>query len=107
MPVAATHFMEHHNLSATRAYGLIGIPRLVYGYQHSPSNNTKVKDKLSILVAEKHPYGYRRHHILLVRMASQLTARRPFGFSERPVWQHLAASLNVLQRFKGALRRCL
>ena len=70
--------MEGHRLGVTRACGLIGISRSLYGYQSKRPDDGKLKERLCELAGQKRRYGYRRLHILLCREGWEINHKRTY-----------------------------
>lgn len=54
-------------LGVTRACGLVGISRSLYGYRSCRSPALELRSRIAELAAMKRRYGYRRIHVLLRR----------------------------------------
>ena len=70
--------MEAHRLGVTRACGLIGISRSLYGYQSRRPDDGKLKERLCELAGQKRRYGYRRLHVLLCREGWEINHKRTY-----------------------------
>lgn len=62
----------------TRACGLIGISRSLYGYQSRRAAPEGLLARIQTLAAEKRRYGYRRIHVLLRREGWQVNWKRTY-----------------------------
>jgi putative transposase len=65
-------------MSVTRACGLIGISRSLYGYQSKRPDDGPLKERLCDLVAQKRRYGYRRLYVLLLREGIKVNRKRTY-----------------------------
>jgi putative transposase len=69
---------EERGLGVTRACGLIGISRSLYGYRSRRPNNGKLRERIGELAGEKRRYGYRRIHVLLRREGWPVNRKRTY-----------------------------
>jgi len=69
---------EERGLGVTRACGLVGISRSLYGYRSRRPNNEKLRERISELAGEKRRYGYRRIHVLLRREGWPVNRKRTY-----------------------------
>ena len=88
----------------TRACGLIGISRAVYGYQHRRAGDAELKERLIALAAEKRRYGYRRLHVLLRREGYAVNRKRTYRLYREA---GLAVRRRKRKRYAPAERRPL
>jgi putative transposase len=65
-------------LSVTRACGLVGISRSLYGYRSRRSPGLELRDRIAELAAHKRRYGYRRIHVLLRREGWSVNHKRTY-----------------------------
>jgi putative transposase len=70
--------MTEHALGVTRACGLIGISRSLYGYASKRPEDQELKARLCELAAQKRRYGYRRLHVLLRREGWEINHKRTY-----------------------------
>ena len=70
--------MVAHQMGITRACGLIGISRSLYGYQFKRPDDGPLKERLCDLAAQKRRYGYRRLRVLLLREAVKVNRKRTY-----------------------------
>jgi putative transposase len=70
--------MAAHQMGVTRACGLIGISRSLYGYQSKRPDDGPLKERLCELAAQKRRYGYRRLHVLLLREGIKVNRKRTY-----------------------------
>ena len=75
---AVGHVMAAHQMGVTRACGLIGISRSLYGYQSKRPDDGPLKERLCELAAQKRRYGYRRLHVLLLREGIKVNRKRTY-----------------------------
>jgi putative transposase len=75
---AVGHVMAVHQMGITRACGLIGISRSLYGYQSKRPDDGPLKERLCDLAAQKRRYGYRRLHVLLLREGIKVNRKRTY-----------------------------
>jgi len=91
---AVGHVMAAHQMGVTRACGLIGISRSLYGYQSKRPDDGPLKERLCELAAQKRRYGYRRlrclnivddftRECLAIEVDSSLTGRRVVDVMKR------------------------
>lgn len=66
------------SLSVTRACGLVGISRSLYGYRSRRSPALELKGRIAELAAMKRRYGYRRIHVLLRREGWSVNHKRTY-----------------------------
>ena len=69
---------EERGLGVTRACGLVGISRSLYGYRSRRSDNGKLRERIGELAGEKRRYGYRRIHVLLRREGWPVNRKRTY-----------------------------
>jgi putative transposase len=72
------HIMTVHRLGVTRACGLIGISRSLYGYESQRKDDGQLKERLCELAVQKRRYGYRRLHVLLRRDGWDVNHKRTY-----------------------------
>ena len=65
-------------LGVTRACGLLGISRSLYGYRSRRSPALELKGRIAELAAQKRRYGYRRIHVLLHREGWSVNHKRTY-----------------------------
>ena len=65
-------------LGVTRACGLLGISRSLYGYQSCRSPALELRSRIAELAAMKRRYGYRRIHVLLRREGWSVNHKRTY-----------------------------
>ena len=75
---AVGRVMAAHQMGITRACGLIGISRSLYGYQSKRPDYGPLKERLCDLAAQKRRYGYRRLHVLLLREGVKVNRKRTY-----------------------------
>ena len=75
---AVDHVMAAHQMGITKACGLIGISRSLYGYQSKRPDDGPLKERLCDLAAQKRRYGYRRLHVLLLREGIKVNRKRTY-----------------------------
>jgi putative transposase len=69
---------EERGFGITRACGLIGISRSLYGYRSRRPPCGDLRQRISELAGEKRRYGYRRIHILLRREGWTVNRKRTY-----------------------------
>ena len=69
---------EERGFGITRACGLAGISRSLYGYRSRRPVPAGLRERISELAGEKRRYGYRRIHILLRREGWQVNRKRTY-----------------------------
>ncbi len=69
---------EERGLGITRACGLVGISRSLYGYRSGRPDCIQLRERLGELASEKRRYGYRRIHILLRREGWAINRKRTY-----------------------------
>jgi putative transposase len=69
---------EEHGLGVTRACGLVGISRSLYGYRSRRPDGSKLCERIAELAGEKRRYGYRRIHVLLRREGWQVNRKHTY-----------------------------
>jgi putative transposase len=69
---------EERSLGITRACGLVGISRSLYGYRSRRSACAGLRERMGELAAEKRRYGYRRIHVLLRREGWKINHKRTY-----------------------------
>lgn len=65
-------------LGITRACGLVGISRSLYGYRSLRCDSAKLRERIGELASEKRRYGYRRIHVLLRREGWSVNRKRTY-----------------------------
>jgi putative transposase len=65
-------------LGVTRACGLLGISRSLYGYRSRRSPALELRSRIAELAAMKRRYGYRRIHVLLRREGWSVNHKRTY-----------------------------
>lgn len=65
-------------LGVTRACGLVGISRSLYGYRSCRSPVLELRKRIAELAAMKRRYGYRRIHVLLRREGWSVNHKRTY-----------------------------
>ena len=65
-------------LGVTRACGLLGISRSLYGYRSRRSPALELRSRIAELAAQKRRYGYRRIHVLLRREGWSVDHKRTY-----------------------------
>ena len=88
---AVAVLMHERGYGVTKACGLIGISRSLYGYRSRRPPPQALVERLKALAAEKRRYGYRRLHILLRREGHQINRKRTYRL-------YREAGLAVLRR---------
>jgi putative transposase len=69
---------EERELGVTRACGLVGISRSLYGYWSRRADGAVLREWICTLAGEKRRYGYRRIHVLLRREGWQVNRKRTY-----------------------------
>ena len=69
---------EEQGLGVTRACGLVGISRSLYGYQSRRPDGGRLRERMHELATQKRRYGYRRIHVLLRREGWQINRKRTY-----------------------------
>ncbi len=69
---------EERGLGITRACGLVGISRSLYGYRSGRPDCIQLRERLGELASEKRRYGYRRIHILLRREGWAINRKKTY-----------------------------
>jgi putative transposase len=69
---------EERGFGITRACGLAGISRSLYGYRSRRPVPAGLRERISELAGEKRRYGYRRIHILLRREGWKVNRKRTY-----------------------------
>jgi putative transposase len=69
---------EERGFGVTRACGLVGISRSLYGYRSRKAPCSELRERICTLAGEKRRYGYRRIHILLRREGWQVNRKRTY-----------------------------
>ena len=69
---------EERGFGITRACGLIGISRSLYGYRSRRPVLAGLRERICELAGEKRRYGYRRIHILLRREGWKVNRKRTY-----------------------------
>jgi len=67
---------EERGLGITRACGLVGISRSLYGYQNRRTDMGELREWIFAIAAEKRRYPYRRIHVLLSREGCRVNRKR-------------------------------
>ena len=67
---------EERGFGVTRACGLVGISRSLYGYRSRRPVIARLRERMCELAGEKRRYGYRRIHLLLRREGWQINRKR-------------------------------
>jgi putative transposase len=75
---AVDALMEERGLGVTRACGLVGISRSLYGYRSRRPDSRELRERIGELAGEKRRYGYRRIHVLLRREGWQVNKKRTY-----------------------------
>ena len=70
--------IAERRLGVTRACGLLGISRSLYGYRSRRSPALELKGRIAELAAQKRRYGYRRIHVLLRREGWSVNHKRTY-----------------------------
>ncbi len=65
-------------LGVTRACGLVGISRSLYGYRSCRAPAPELRSRIAELAAMKRRYGYRRIHVLLRREGWSVNHKRTY-----------------------------
>ena len=65
-------------LGVTRACGLVGISRSLYGYRSRRSAALELRKRIAELAAQKRRYGYRRIQVLLRREGWSVNHKRTY-----------------------------
>jgi putative transposase len=69
---------EERGLGITRACGLVGISRSLYGYRSRRPECSGLRERICELAGEKRRYGYRRIHVLLRREGWPVNRKRTY-----------------------------
>ena len=69
---------EERGFGITRACGLVGISRSLYGYRSRRPVLAGLRERICELAGEKRRYGYRRIHILLRREGWKVNRKRTY-----------------------------
>lgn len=69
---------EERGFGITRACGLIGISRSLYGYRSRRPGIAGLRERICELAGEKRRYGYRRIHLLLGREGWRVNRKRTY-----------------------------
>ena len=69
---------EERGFGVTRACGLVGISRSLYGYCSRRPVPAGLRERICELAGEKRRYGYRRIHVLLRREGWQVNRKRTY-----------------------------
>jgi putative transposase len=69
---------EERGFGITRACGLVGISRSLYGYRSRRPVSAGLRERICELAGEKRRYGYRRIHVLLRREGWQVNRKRTY-----------------------------
>ena len=69
---------EERSFGITRACGLVGISRSLYGYRSRRPVPAGLRERICELGGEKRRYGYRRIHILLRREGWKVNRKRTY-----------------------------
>src|SRR2546430_13649362 len=69
---------EERGFGVTRACGLIGISRSLYGYRSRRPVPCGLLQRIRELAGEKRRYGYRRIHVLLRREGWKINRQRTY-----------------------------
>ena len=69
---------EERRFGVTRACGLIGISRSLYGYRSRRAVIAGLLERICELAGEKRRYGYRRIHVLLRREGWKVNRKRTY-----------------------------
>jgi putative transposase len=75
---AVTVLMHERGMRVTRACGLVGISRALYGYQAKRSDDGELRTRIESIAAQKHRYGYRRIQVLLRREGWSVNVKRTY-----------------------------
>jgi putative transposase len=73
-----TVLIQERGYGLTRACGLIGISRSLYGYRSRRASSADLVTRLKELAAQKRRYGYRRLHVLLRREGHAVNRKRTY-----------------------------
>lgn len=68
--------MAERQIGITRACGLVGISRSLFGYRSRLEAPAGLEDRIKEIAAEKRRYGYRRIHVLLLREGWKINHKR-------------------------------
>src|SRR3989440_12145049 len=69
---------EERGFGVTRACGLLGISRSLYGYRSRRPVPAGLRERICALAGEKRRYGYRRIHVLLRREGWRVNRKRTY-----------------------------
>jgi len=69
---------EERELGVTRACGLVGISRSLYGYRSRRADSGQLRERIAAIAGEKRRYGYRRIHVLLRREGWAINRKRTY-----------------------------
>ena len=75
---AVAVLMHERSFGVTRACGLVGISRSLFGYRSRRPPAVGLVERLKALAAEKRRYGYRRLHVLLRREGYEINRKRTY-----------------------------
>src|SRR5437016_13585996 len=75
---AAEALREMRGFGITRACGLVGISRSLYGYGSRRPVPAGLCERICELAGEKRRYGYRRIHVLLRREGWRVNRKRTY-----------------------------
>ena len=70
--------IAQRGLGVTRACGLVGISRSLYGYRSRRSPALQLCNRIAELATQKRRYGYRRIHVLLRREGWSVNHKRTY-----------------------------
>ena len=69
---------DERGLGVTRACGLLGMSRSLYGYRSRRPVPAELRERICELAGEKRRYGYRRIHVLLRREGWRVNRKRTY-----------------------------
>lgn len=75
---AAEVLREEHELWITRACGLIGISRCLYGCRGRQPDSGKLRERIGELAGKMRRYAYQRIHVLLRREDWTVNRKRTY-----------------------------
>ena len=75
---AVNVLMTERSLGVTRACGLVGISRSLYGYRSRRPDSGPLRARIEEIAAVKRRYGYRRVYVLVRREGWQVNRKRVY-----------------------------